>query len=115
MSPKSRAKRIFIGFTLVLLVLFAVMLTVSPVSLIALSGEDRQIENLTAGILLATTFLSIFLYFRGNKRAKIFLIFAFLGLIGFLDEISFGRRLLPVPMPKSHGLTIDGVRPSAFN
>ncbi|QNI77702.1 hypothetical protein [Synechococcus sp. MVIR-18-1] len=109
MSPKSQAKRIFIGFTLLVLVLFAVMLTVSPVSLIALSGEDRQIENLTAGILLATTFLSIFLYFRGSKRAKIFLIFASLGLIGFLDEISFGRRLLPVPMPKSHGLTIDGV------
>ena len=26
-----------------------------------------------------------------------------------MDEISFGRRLLPIPMPKSHGLTIDGV------
>ena len=49
------------------------------------------------------------MYLRGNKWAEIFLIYASLGLIGFLDEISFGRRLLPVLMPKSHGLTIDGV------
>ena len=109
MVPKSKAKRIFIFFVFLILAVFVVLSISSPAALIALSREDGQIENLTAGILFATAFLSIFLYFKSKKRDNIFLLFGFFGLIGFLDEVSFGRRLFPIPMPKAHGLTIDGV------
>ena len=109
MAPRSQARRFFVVLTIAVLVLFAIMLIVSPSTLIALSGEDRHMENLTAGILLATVFLTMHLYSKRSKRPRIYLGFASLALVGFLDEISFGRRLFPIPMPKAHGLTLDGV------
>ena len=53
--------------------------------------------------------MSSYFYFKFKRTANIFLLLGAFGLVGFLDEISFGRRMFPVPMPKSHGLTIDGI------
>ena len=109
MLKKPQIKSVFALFVVLITVLFATLRIVDPVILINISGEDVLLENLTAGVLFATFCLSSFFHLKFKVKTNIFLAFATLGLIGFLDEISFGRRLLPIPMPKSHGLTIDGV------
>ena len=109
MLKKPQIKSVFALFVVLITVLFATLRIVDPVILIDISEEDVLLENLTAGVLFATFCLSSFFHLRCKVKTNIFFAFATLGLIGFLDEISFGRRLLPIPMPKSHGLTIDGV------
>ena len=104
-----RIKSVFALFVVLIAALFITLRLVNPTILIDISQEDVFLENLTAGVLFATFCLSSFLHLKFKVKTNIFFAFAVLGLIGFLDEISFGRRLLPIPMPKSHGLTIDGI------
>ena len=104
-----RIKSVFALFVVLIAALFITLRLVNPTILIDISQEDVFLENLTAGVLFATFCLSSFLHLKFKVKTNIFFAFAILGLIGFLDEISFGRHLLPIPMPKSHGLTIDGV------
>ena len=109
MLKKLQIKSVFTLFVALIAALFATLRILNPTILINISQEDVFLENLTAGVLFATFCLSSVLHLKLKVKTNIFFAFAILGLIGFLDEISFGRRLLPIPMPKSHGLTIDGV------
>ena len=109
MSKNPPIKKIFALFAVLTLILFVSLGVANPSALIGISKEDGFLENLTVGIVFATFCLSSYFYFKFKRKANIFLLLAAFGLIGFLDEISFGRRMFPVPMPKSHGLTIDGV------
>ena len=108
MLKKLQIKSVFALFVALIAALFATLRILNPTILINISQEDVFLENLTAGVLFATFCLSSVLHLKLKVKTNIFFAFAILGLIGFLDEISFGRRLLPIPMPKSHGLTIDG-------
>ena len=109
MLKKPQIKSIFALFVALIAALFATLRIVNPTILIDISQEDVFLENLTAGVLFATFCLSSLFHLKFKVKTNIFFAFAILGLIGFLDEISFGRRLFPIPMPKAHGLTIDGV------
>ena len=109
MLKKLQIKSVFALFVALIAALFVTLRIVNPTILVDISREDVFLENLTAGVLFATFCLSSFLHLKFKVKTNIFFAIAILGLIGFLDEISFGRRLLPIPMPKSHGLTIDGV------
>ena len=109
MLKKPQIKSVFALFVALIVALFVTLRIADPAILIGISQEDVFLENLTAGVLFATFCLSSFLHLKFKVKTNIFFAIAILGLIGFLDEISFGRRLLPIPMPKSHGLTIDGV------
>ena len=109
MLKKLQIKSVFALFVALIAALFVTLRIADPAILIGISQEDVFLENLTAGVLFATFCLSSLLHLKFKVKKNIFFAFAILGLIGFLDEISFGRRLLPIPMPKSHGLTIDGV------
>ena len=108
MSKNLPIKKIFALLVVLTLILFVSLGVANQSALIGISKEDGLLENLTVGILFATFSLSIYFYFKFKRRGNIFLLLAAFGLVGFLDEISFGRRMFPVPMPKSHGLTIDG-------
>ena len=101
-------KKMFALLAMLTLILFGFLGIANSSVLIDISQEDGLLENLTAGILFATFCVSSYFYFKFKRTANIFLLLGAFGLVGFLDEISFGRRLFPVPMPKSHGLTIDG-------
>lgn len=109
MLKKPQIKSVFALFVALIAALFVTLRIADPAILVGISQEDVFLENLTAGVLFATFCLSSFLHLKFKVKTNIFFAIAILGLIGFLDEISFGRRLLPIPMPKSHGLTIDGV------
>ena len=108
MSKNLPIKKIFALLVVVTLILFVSLGVANQSALIGISKEDGLLENLTVGILFATFSLSSYFYFKFKRKGNIFLLLAAFGLVGFLDEISFGRRMFPVPMPKSHGLTIDG-------
>ena len=108
MSKNLPIKKIFALLVVLTLILFVSLGVANQSALIGISKEDGLLENLTVGILFATFSLSSYFYFKFKRRGNIFLLLAAFGLVGFLDEISFGRRMFPVPMPKSHGLTIDG-------
>ena len=109
MSKNPPIKKILALLAVLTLISFVSLGVASPSALIGISKEDGLLENLTAGILLSNFFLSSYFYFKFKRAASIFLPLGAFGLVGFLDEISFGRRMFPVPMPKSHGLTIDGI------
>jgi len=71
--------------------------------------EDGLIENLSAFFFLLTFFVAFSLAIKkkGNNRA-LFLISA-IGLLGFLDEVSFGESLFGLSMPEIEGKTIDAL------
>ena len=68
-------------------------------------GEDRLVETTTALFFLAAFIVGVaFLVARGARRDRALLFIASsLGLLGFLDEISFGARLFGWSMPEMPG------------
>ncbi|MGD1919849.1 MAG: hypothetical protein ACFCAD_13740 [Pleurocapsa sp.] len=69
--------------------------------------EDSLIENLSAISYLSTFFLSSIFLFKGTQHKKPLILIAFLGLLGCLDEISFGERLFKLNMPRINGVKLD--------
>ncbi len=76
-------------------------------------SEDSLVENLTAGLFFCTfLFALVLLKTRSMKNKfnrKWLILLLALGLIGFLDEISFGERLLDLEMPRLGATKIDAV------
>ncbi|MCZ6626371.1 MAG: tetratricopeptide repeat protein [Deltaproteobacteria bacterium] len=71
--------------------------------------EDGLIENLSAFFFLLTFFVAFSLAIKkkGNNRA-LFLISG-IGLLGFLDELSYGERLFDLSMPYIGDVRIDAL------
>lgn len=75
--------------------------------------EDSLIENLTAAFYLFTFFAALLLLKNQrvssvNSRRWLIMLSA-VGLLGFLDEISFGERLFDLAMPVLGDTKIDAV------
>jgi hypothetical protein len=70
-----------------------------------LFAEDRIVETATALLFLAAFFVGLaFLIAHRSRRYRVLLLIASsLGLLGFLDEISFGARLFGWSMPDMAG------------
>jgi hypothetical protein len=70
-----------------------------------LFGEDRIVETATALLFLAAFIVGLaFLIAHRSRRYRVFLLIASsLGLLAFLDEISFGARLFGWSMPEMAG------------
>jgi hypothetical protein len=69
-----------------------------------LFGEDRAVETATALLFLATFTSAAAFLIAGSQRYRGLLFMAGgLGLLAFLDEISFGARLFGWPMPAMSG------------
>jgi len=71
--------------------------------------EDSLIENLSAVFFLLSFFLSLLFFFKSNIHRKALILISAVGLLGFLDELSFGERLFGFNKPEIHGVQIDGV------
>ena len=71
--------------------------------------EDSLIENLSAFFFLLTFFVAFSLAIKkkGNKRA-LFLISA-IGILGFLEELSYGEELFDLSMPRIFDKKINGL------
>jgi hypothetical protein len=76
-----------------------------------LFGEDRLVETITSLLFLAAFIVGVaFLIAYSARRYRVLLyITSGLGLLGFLDEISFGARLFGWSMPEmAAGGEFDG-------
>ena len=72
-----------------------------------LAHEDSLVENLSAFFFLCTFFLGLLFILKGTKNKKALIFVSVIGLLGFLDEISFGERMFALNMPRVHGMPID--------
>ncbi len=72
--------------------------------------EDHVVEWLSALVFLAAGLVGLGVWLRGRSTAErlTVAVAAFLGLLGFGDELSFGERLLSLDMPRIRGLKVDG-------
>ena len=74
-----------------------------------LVAEDSLVENLSAALYLLSFFLALlFLKERKNHRRLLVLVAA-AGLLGFLDEISFGGRIFGFSPLQMSGVPIDAI------
>lgn len=81
-----------------------------------LTEEDLLIENVSVILFLAGFVLGLILLAR-VKRGKNFImliIISFFGMIGFLDELSFGERIFDLSMPELYGVKIDAIHDLLF-
>src|SRR3990172_6108331 len=78
-----------------------------PASRPILFPENKIVENLTAILYLAAFATAIF----HIKRHKIAYLVALFGLLGFLEELSYGKFIFGYHFPKYYGLDL----PSAHN
>ena len=71
--------------------------------------EDGLVENLTVLFYLVSFFLGVRFLIKLKTYKTIFILIPTLGLICFLDELSFGERIFELAMPYIGGVKIDGV------
>ncbi len=74
-----------------------------------LLSEDRLVENLSSFFYLISFFLGVTFLSKLKTHKIIFTLISALGLICFLDELSFGERTFGLTMPRIKGVKIDGV------
>ena len=72
-----------------------------------LRHEDRLIENLTAFFYVSTFFLSLLFLLKSKEHLKERIVISVAGLLGFLDELSFGDRIFGFKWPYIYGVQID--------
>jgi len=72
-----------------------------------LVAEDSFIENASAFLFLFTSLVAIKFAIAIPERKPLFLFISAFGLLAFLDEISFGKRIIDYGSPKVKGKTID--------
>jgi hypothetical protein len=70
-------------------------------------AEDRTVESVGAAFFLLTAIVSARAVAQG--RRALCLLIGGLGLLAFLDELSFGERVLRFEAPVIHGVKIDAV------
>lgn len=71
--------------------------------------EDSLVENLSALAFLAAFVVGAVLLFRNGRRVPLLVAVTVLGLLGFLDELSFGERRFAFTMPSVGGVKLDAV------
>ncbi len=73
-----------------------------------IAGEDRVVENLSALFFLAAFVFALVLLRQKKARRRPLIVIAVLALAAFLDEVSFGGRIIGVEFPEYYGTRFDG-------
>jgi len=76
--------------------------------------EDHLVENISAFSYLLAFFLGLWVLKNYNSWRKLTWLVAILGLIGFLDEISFGTRFIEFAEPELLGKNINALHDFIF-
>jgi len=92
-----------------ILIAFLIGMWMPDYGLYLVKGEDSLVENLTAFFCLTTFLLGFLLSVKSEKNRKVLIMVAAVGLVCFLDEISFGEELFNLNMPHIGCLKIDAV------
>ena len=79
-----------------------------PDFLKSISKEDHLLENLSTGLLLGTAFFGFINWKQRQANTTAIAVYTILAIIGFLDEVSFGQRLIGFTPPMAGGTSLDG-------
>lgn len=78
-----------------------------------IAAEDGILENLTVSLFLFTFLFSLVLLatrqVNGSLNRRWLYLLLAIGLLGFLEEISYGERLFDLKMPVVYGVKIDAL------
>lgn len=75
-----------------------------------LLGEDKIVETISALLFLAAFVIGLPRVFvlRRERQYWVLVLATFLGLLGFLDEMSFGGRIFVIDYPRIYDVKFDG-------
>jgi len=102
-------KKLFFWFLVVSFALALIVYFTWPETLSYFIEEDGLVENLTAFSYFFTAVVAIMLVRWRPKNLPYLMFIACIGLLGTLDELSFGERLFQLNMPKIGVWKVDGV------
>ena len=103
-SPRS----IYFYTSLLLLISCFIGTALSPGFMRLISQEDHLLENLSTGLLLGSALLGLTNWKTNRSNNNAIAFFTILAIIGFLDEISFGQRIINFTPPMAGGTSLDG-------
>ena len=92
-------------------ILFTLVFAIFPRSRKQFIKENRFLEDATAYLFLLAFLVGIYMILKMRKShfLKSYFIFPFLGLLGYLDEISFGKKFFDIEQfPEISGVEFDG-------
>ena len=102
------AQKIYAYLAVLLLGSSFVLSFIIPDFLKSISKEDHFLENLSTGLLLGTAFFGFINWKQKQANTTAIATYTILAIIGFLDEVSFGQRLIGFTPPMAGGTSLDG-------
>ena len=102
------ANKIYAYSAILLLIAGYVGSLTIPDFLQLISQEDHLLENLTTGLLLGTAFFGFMNWKQKQRNTNAVATCTAYASIGFLDEVSFGQRLIGFTPPMAGGTSLDG-------
>lgn len=111
MSTNITLYQLYRRVTIFNLIIFPLLYLLIPDTRGYFTREDSFMENLTVILFLESFILGFIFVFKLRKKIKqkIYSIFPLLGLIGVLDELSFGERIFNFTSPIVGEKKIDGI------
>ena len=106
--PILAAQNIYAYLAVLLLASSFVLSFIIPDFLKSISKEDHLLENLSTGLLLGTAFFGLINWKQRQANTTAITVYTILAIIGFLDEVSFGQRLIGFTPPMAGGTSLDG-------
>jgi hypothetical protein len=106
--------RIYLVLFSLTLVAACVIYTSIPAYRDYLLLEDSLIENLSALFFLLTVVIGLLFALKSEKHRKLFILVSVVGLLAFLEEISFGERIFAIDMPYLGDVKIDSLHDFFF-
>ncbi len=103
-SPRT----IYFYIALFLLISCFIGSALAPGFMRLISQEDHLLENLSTGLLLGSAFFGLTNWKKNQSNNNAIALFTVLAIIGFLDEISFGQRIINFTPPIAGGTSLDG-------
>ena len=106
--PILAAQNIYAYLAVLLLASSFALSFIIPDFLKSISREDHFLENLSTGLLLGTAFFGFINWKQKQANTTAIAVYTILAIIGFLDEVSFGQRLIGFTPPMAGGTSLDG-------
>ena len=106
--PILAAQNIYAYLAVLLLASSFALSFIIPDFLKSISKEDHLLENLSTGLLLGTAFFGLINWKQRQANTTAITVYTILAIIGFLDEVSFGQRLIGFTPPMAGGTSLDG-------
>ena len=106
--PTPAAQKIYAYLAVLLLASSFALSFIIPDFLKSISKEDHFLENLSTGLLLGTAFFGFINWKQKQANTTAIATYTILAIIGFLDEVSFGQRLIGFTPPMTGGTSLDG-------